>query len=87
MPEVHVTATVTDAHDGLTRLLGDVARFGYELTSVVLDNTAKQGRVQIGFIVEGTDPAIVGARLSRHPTIIWLEATKGSIATAPQESV
>jgi len=71
---VHVQAVVVDAHDGLTRLLGDVARFGYELISVDLDNTDGQGQVQMRFIVEGTAPEIVGARLSRHPTIVWLEA-------------
>ena len=82
-----MTATVADAHDGLTRLLGDVARFGYELTSVDLDNTDGQCRVQMRFILKGTTPEIVGARLSRHPTIVWLDANKGSITVTPQERV
>lgn len=85
VPGFHVTTAVADAQDGLTRLLGDLGRFGSELTSVDSDNTDRQGRLQMRFIVDWADPEIVSTRLSRHPRIIWLEATKSGIADTPQE--
>lgn len=76
MPEFRIAATTTDAQDGLSRLLGDVARFGYGLMSVKLDASPTPSRIEMHVTAENVTSDLMGARLARHPSILRLCATE-----------
>jgi len=81
MPEFHIAATTTDAQDGLSRLLGDVARFGYGLMSVKLDASPEPSQIEMHVTAEDVTSDVVGARLARHPSILRLCASEHSAET------
>lgn len=74
MPEFRIRATTSNPHDGLSRLLGDIARFGFRLISLNLETTERSGRIEMHLIAEDVSGDVVRARLSRHPCISQLNA-------------
>jgi len=81
MPEFRIAATMTDAHDGLSRLLGDVARFGYGLMSVKLDTSPAPSQIEMHVTADDVTSEVIAARLARHPSILCLCATEDRTQT------
>ena len=76
MQEVVVNAVVTDAYDGLIRLLGDAQRFGFALRASTL---SAEGDGSASVTLTLSVPArlevqLVAARLARHPVVRSLDA-------------
>ena len=76
MREVAVSAVVTDAYDGLIRLLGDAQRFGFALRASTL-STEEDGSASVTLTLSipvRVDVELVAARLARHPVVRSLDA-------------
>lgn len=86
MPEFRIAATVSNSHDGLSRLLGDVERFGFRLTSLNLETTGSLNRIEMRFGADEVSCDVVRARLSRHPCISQLNATETERSIAAKKS-
>ncbi len=70
MPSYYVTAQLSDAHDGLTRLLGDIARFGCDLESVsLLGGSTEDCWVDLSFQGRAQDLDNLSWRLGRHLSV------------------
>ena len=76
MQEVVVNAVVTDAYDGLIRLLGDAQRFGFALRASTLSAEGDgSASVTLTLSVPAClDAEVVAARLARHPVVRSLDA-------------
>ena len=75
MSQFHVVAELTDAPDGLSRLMLDVSRFGLDLQSVAMRVDAR-GIAQTRLCVRletPTDCTSLAARLTRHHAVSTLE--------------
>lgn len=73
---VMITASTSDAYDGLVRLLADVQRFGFALVEVS-SSLQDDARTAIRMIIETdgvSDCADIGFRLARHPALTAVEA-------------
>lgn len=71
MPRFHVIAELSDAPDGLSRLMLDVARFGLDLHWITLETAPRgtaQTEMQIG-TASTVDRVSVMWRFSRHPVV------------------
>ena len=76
MREVVVNAVVTDAYDGLIRLLGDAQRFGFALRASTL-SAEGDGSASVTLTLSVSarlDVQLVAARLARHPVVLHLDA-------------
>ena len=76
MREIIVNAVVTDAYDGLIRLLGDAQRFGFALRASTL-STEEDGSASVTLTLSipvRVDVDLVAARLARHPVVQSLNA-------------
>jgi hypothetical protein len=76
MQEVVVNAVVTDAYDGLIRLLGDAQRFGFALRASTL-SAEGDGSASVTLTLSvpaRLDAELVAARLARHPVVQSLDA-------------
>ena len=77
-PDRHLTlsAVVTDAFDGATRLLGDAQRFGFQIRAFHVDGLAGEGAsIRMTLTVpQETDASHICSRLARHATVISLES-------------
>ena len=74
--EVVVNAVVTDAYDGLIRLLGDAQRFGFALRASTL-SAEGDGSASVTLTLSVSarlDVQLVAARLGRHPVVRSLDA-------------
>jgi len=74
--EVVVNAVVTDAYDGLIRLLGDAQRFGFALRASTL-SAEGDGSASVTLTLSvpaRLDGQLVAARLARHPVVRSLDA-------------
>ena len=69
--EVVVNAVVTDAYDGLIRLLGDAQRFGFALRACTLsaEGDGSASMTLTLSIPVRLDAELVAARLARHPVV------------------
>src|SRR5689334_16989820 len=76
MREVVVNAVVSDAYDGLIRLLGDAQRFGFALRASTLSaEGGGSASVTLTLSVPAhLDVELVAARLARHPVVRSLDA-------------
>lgn len=84
MPEFRIAATVSHPHDGLSRLLGDVERFGFRLISANLETTGRFGRIEMHLSADDVIGDVVMARLSRHHCIFQLNAIETEQSTTPE---
>jgi len=74
--EVVVNAVVSDAYDGLIRLLGDAQRFGFALRASTL-SAEGDGSASVTLTLSvpaRLDAELVAARLARHPVVRSLDA-------------
>ena len=84
MREVVVNAVVTDAYDGLIRLLGDAQRFGFALRASTL-STEEDGSASVTLTLSvpaRLEVPLVAARLARHPVVQSLDAQVSPIRAA-----
>ena len=73
--EVVVNAVVTDAYDGLIRLLGDAQRFGFALRASTLSAEGDgSASVTLMLTVPARLEVQLVARLARHPVVRSLDA-------------
>lgn len=74
-PELSVSADLSDSIDGLTRLITDVARFGFDLRRLsvqVQENGFSRAEMTLASQAE-IDSQTIAERFNRHPSMRAVE--------------
>ncbi|WP_191058261.1 hypothetical protein [Geminicoccus harenae] len=81
---LEVQAILTDAYDGMIRVLNDAQRFGLELVATVLEEAGSEARLRLVLTTAApVTPEVLRARLARHPCVRQVEVSRKDRSPMP----